>query len=120
MRASVGRDQANVVDHLLHDRDVTLALHDLEIAVVTDRQHRRTFVAPDDAALGETAVFGSIELMTFIARGALLLALLRFREQRRDAPFRTRDERSANARGDLRLLLLEAELAHIVMHVVVR
>ena len=89
------------MNHFLHDRHVAFALHDLQIAVVTDRQHRRTFIAPDDAALGKTAILRPVEFMAFVERGACGLALLRFRQQRRNAAVRSDDQRSADRRRDL-------------------
>src|SRR5262249_45781296 len=57
VRASIERDDASVVDVLLHDRDVVAILQDLDIAVVAGGQPRRS---EGDAALREAAILPGV------------------------------------------------------------
>ena len=52
----VERDDADVVHHLVQDRDVTGRLEDHHVVVVGARAHRRTGVETHDAAVGQAAV----------------------------------------------------------------
>src|SRR5262245_35219668 len=54
--AADGRD-AHVVDHLGHDDEIVLRLHDLEVVVVKVVAEGRAVGADDDAALGIAALF---------------------------------------------------------------
>ena len=60
MRASVQRDDADVVDHLDKDHHVSWRLHDLVVVVVGPREHRRSDAVHDDASHAERLVLGGI------------------------------------------------------------
>ena len=94
MRASVRGDDANVVNRFLHDRHVSLPLHDLQIAVIAHGKHGRPFVGPQDAVFGETAILGAVELMSLPRGRPVGISLHRFRRHGGDLTIGwIRDER---------------------------
>ena len=70
MGTAVGGNEANVMNHFLFDGDVAGALHDLDVGVVARRQHGRSFIRPENAALCERAAFGTVPLVLAIVGSA--------------------------------------------------
>ena len=105
MRPAVQRDDARFVNHLLVDDHVVRRLEDLDVPVVAARQHGRTLLRADDAALGQGAVFGAVGNL----HGGQQVAppLLPFRGQGRHAPVRRIDhERRLPGPGHLAAALV--------------
>src|SRR5580704_5286599 len=78
MRTPVGGNNADIVYHLDDDHHVSGALHDLVVVVVTTWNHRRTGDRPEDAAVGEGTILGSIggmEALRFRTGSGALLAI---------------------------------------------
>ena len=106
MRPAVERDDACAVNHLVQDDHVIVRLHQLHVVVVGARDHRRTRIEAEHAALGERPFLRVVVLAA--ASGS---ARLRFRGERRDpAVRRIHDQRR----------LLRDSLAEVPPEVVVR
>ena len=118
--AAVRRDHARVA-HLALDDHVARALEDLQVAVVAARQDRRDRARPEDAALGQRAHLGAVELFASARRGERVAARGGRGRQRRDAAvLRLRDDRRAQVQRRDAFVLAERELAHAVVHVGLR
>ena len=65
MFAIVEADDAGVVHHFDHDRDMVRALHNLGMVVIgAIRKHRRAAIAPKgNATLGKTPVLGVFRIL---------------------------------------------------------
>ena len=59
--ASVQRDDARVVHHLVEDDDVAGSLDQVHVLVVATREHRRAGIESEEASLGEAAIFWSVD-----------------------------------------------------------
>src|SRR5580700_3377898 len=116
MRAAIGRNDASAMDLLLNDRHVTMALDDLQIAVVGGGKHWGALAREHNASLLQRPIFVSVELMSPISRVALGEPLLRLRSKRRNASIRTDDHRSAPRERHLDLTQIQTELRHVVVH----
>ena len=84
MWAVVQRDDAGLVDHLVHDRHVALRLNDA-MAVAVDLRRQRTDNAEADAAVVEREILRAVERAVAVGaarrQGALALGLRRERRQ---------------------------------------
>ena len=70
-------DDSQIVDHLHQDGDVSWPLHDLIVVVVETRHHGRPGGGPDDAALGQGAVFRTLRKSAKSTRRPSRLSTLR-------------------------------------------
>jgi hypothetical protein len=94
MRPAVERNDARIVRHLVHDRDVTGRLDDLQVAVVARLQPRNPEV---DAALAERKHFRILERVCLAIFDLLRAPLLRRGGHRRNvSPRRIDDERGSS------------------------
>ena len=119
LRPSVGIDAR--IAHLALDDHVARALEDLQVAVVAARQDRRDRARPEDAALGQRAHLGAVELLASARRGERVAARDGRGRQRRDpAVLRLRDDRRAQVQRRDAFVLAERELAHAVVNVGLR
>ncbi len=87
-----------LVDHFLNHTEVSRTLGDLQVAVITSRHHRRSFMTPTDAALGQRTALRIVPLVITIVGGLVGRALLRFRSQRGNPALGTGDDRRSQAR----------------------
>ncbi len=83
--ALCNRYHTRVVDHLGHEDHLIFALRDLHVGVVAHGAKWRTFVGPDDAALGNGTVLRAVVFMPLRSGAHFVAALLRVGAQRRQA-----------------------------------
>src|SRR5262249_42170459 len=117
MRAAVGGDDPHGVVHLMHDRNVSLALENLDIVVVSAGKYRYRLLSQNQALCAQRPVFRSVELVPAVGGVQRLVSLSCLRNLRRNGALGPQDQRGAKLPRKLGLAAVEPELAEVVMHV---
>src|SRR5215831_8215086 len=102
MGTSVQRDDTCVMDHLDQNHHISGSLHDLVIVVVSGGKHWRSRGRPEETALGQRSVLGTVSGVQpplCCAKGSSLACHLR---QRRNLTVRRiHNQRTASASDDV-------------------
>src|ERR1051325_11662982 len=101
MRATVQRDYARVVDHLIQDDEGMRRLDHLIVVVVGAGHHGRTGTVQQDAALSHRTILGAVGGVQASGLFHLFSTLLCQRRQRRNAAIGgIDDQRGSKSLGD--------------------
>src|SRR5262249_49306468 len=120
MRTPVQANDADVVDLLSFDGQVSRTLHDLKIAVVAGGEQRWSNVIPSNATCAQRPVLRAVEFMSLFLSRHLGESLSGFRRQGRDGSFRSDNQRCSAVPGKSGLKPVQSELGVIVMYILRR